>query len=480
MRLYRPAAAHVGRAVNTQSDVRAVSAELLAGEDAWFVGGTIRDELLGRPTGDIDIVLRGDARQAARAISRHLDAAMFPLSEGFGTWRVTGQGWNVDLSPLHGPSIAADLGLRDLTVNAIARPVSGGELIDPYDGTGDLRRRMLRMVSPTAFETDPLRTLRVVRLAVELAFSVDRSTAEACRGRADTLDRVAAERIFSELGRIVSSARSRDGIEMLDAYGLLEAVLPELTALKGIEQNRYHHLDAFEHTLLVLDRVIAFDAGTASVVPGLAATDAAAVDSWIAQPLADGMTRSDGLRWGALLHDIAKPLTQAVHADGTVLGFPDHAPRGAEIAHAMMRRLRGSQRLAEYVGGLTRYHLGLGFLVHADPLDARAIYRYLKACSPLHIDASVLSIADRLATCGYKAEVSIRRHMEVAAVVLPRALEWNAYLRRPALVRGDRLAGALGIEKGPQLGELLAAIDEARYCGEVGDEASAIEYARSL
>ena len=124
--------------------------------------------------------------------------------------------------------------------------------------------------------------------------------------------------------------------------------------------------------------------------------------------------------------------------------------------------------------------LGLGFLVHADPLDDRAIYRYLKACDPLHIDVSLLSIADRLATGGHKAEVSTERHVAVAMRVLPRALEWSDYAKQQALVRGDELARALGIEKGPRLGELLAAIDEARYAGEVSDAAAAIDLARTL
>lgn len=480
MRLQHPAAAVLDRRLTLDPDIRAVTAEELAGEEAWFVGGTIRDELLGRPTGDVDVVLTGDARRAARAVAKRLGAPMFPLSEEFGTWRVTGDGWNVDISPLHGTSIEDDLAIRDLALNAIAQPVAGGALIDPHGGAADIERRVLRMISADAFDSDPLRTLRVVRLSAELDFAVDEQTAAVCGTYAAELHRVAAERVFAELSRIVASPRARHGIEQLDEFGLLVAVLPEMAALKGLEQNRYHHLDAFQHTLLVLDHAIELGDGVAAVVPDLETADAQAIDSWLQMTLADGVDRSHALRWGALLHDVAKPLTQARSDDGTVLGFPDHAARGAELAHDIMRRLRSSERLAEHVGGLARMHLGLGFLVHADPLDDRAIYRYLKACDPLHIDVSLLSIADRLATGGHKAEVSIERHMAVAMRVLPRALEWSDYAKQQALVRGDELARALGIEKGPRLGELLAAIDEARYAGEVSDAAAAIDLARTL
>src|SRR5687767_14893107 len=122
----------------------------LAGTPAWIVGGAVRDRLLGRPTDDVDVVLDGDVRALAKAFARSARAAVFPLSEGFGAWRVVGreQAWHVDLLPLRDGDLPADLAARDLTVNAMAEPLDGGAIVDLHGGREDLERRLLRMVSP--------------------------------------------------------------------------------------------------------------------------------------------------------------------------------------------------------------------------------------------------------------------------------------------------------------------------------------------
>ena len=156
--------------------------EALAGiahEPAWLVGGAVRDRVLGRPTDDYDVAV-GATRAGWRARwPGSSDAHVFALSEAFGVWRVVARDhrWQVDLLPVVGGSIETDLGQRDFTINAIAEPLSGGGYVDPFGGVDDLRRRRLRMVSPRAFVDDPLRTLRLARLACELGFEIDAETA---------------------------------------------------------------------------------------------------------------------------------------------------------------------------------------------------------------------------------------------------------------------------------------------------------------
>ena len=143
----------------------------LAGRRAWLVGGAIRDRALGRATGDLDVVVDGDPAEAARAIASAAGrAACFALSEEFGAWRVSARdsSWQVDVERLRDGSLEADLALRDFTVNAIAEPIAGGEPIDPLGGLEDLSAGRLRMVAPRAFADDPLRVLRLARIAVEL------------------------------------------------------------------------------------------------------------------------------------------------------------------------------------------------------------------------------------------------------------------------------------------------------------------------
>ena len=452
--------------------------EALGGERAWLVGGALRDRLLGRPTPDLDVIVDGDVRGAARRLGRGLGGASFELSDQFGAWRIVARdsGWQVDITPLQGGSLEADLGARDLTVNAMAEPLSGGELVDPYGGARDLAERRLRMVSPAAFAADPLRTIRVARLATELRFDVEPATADAVRANAAGLGDVSPERVFAELRRIVAAEDAVAGVGLIEELGLTDAVLPELTALRGVEQNPYHHRDVYGHTLEVLQATIDLERDPASA---LGDDDLAeAVQALLAEPLADQLTRGGGLRFGALLHDIAKPRTRTELPGGRI-GFPHHDEQGAEMVRAALSRLRASDRLRSHVAALTRHHLRLGFLVHDMPLDRRAIYRYLVACEPVEADVTLLSVADRLATRGRKADEAIARHLELARQVLAEALARRVAGPQPPLVRGDELADELGIARGPRLGELLAQIAEARFAGEVSTRDEALALARA-
>jgi putative nucleotidyltransferase with HDIG domain len=453
--------------------------QALAGEPAWVVGGAVRDELLGRPVADVDLVVAGDPGAAAKALSRAARGPAFELSGEFGAWRVIGPGrrWQVDLAPLQGGTLAEDLARRDFTVNAMARPLDGGDVVDPHGGARDLAAGRLRMVSPEAFDEDPLRVLRLARFASELGLEPDPETVAAAAARAPRIAGVAAERVFAELKRVVAAERVLEGLGLMDRLGLTPHVLPELSDLRGVEQNRYHHLDVHDHTLEVLAATVALERDPGAV---LGAELAEPIRAFLAQPLADELTRGTALRFGALLHDVAKPETQAFHEDGSILGFPGHADLGATRARDALARLRASEKLRAHVAALARHHLGLGYLVHKAPLDRRTIHRYLVKTAPVEVDVSLLSIADRLATRGRKADEAIAKHLEIARVVLPAALDYAAFTAQPPLVRGDELARELGIRPGPRLGELLASLAEARFAGEIDSREDAIALARTL
>ncbi|MDX6641134.1 MAG: poly(A) polymerase, partial [Solirubrobacteraceae bacterium] len=286
----------------------AVARAALAGVDAWLVGGALRDRLLGRPVGDLDLVVDGDVRAAARALARAAGGPVFELSEEFGAWRVLApdRSWQADLSPLRGGSLAADLALRDFTVNAIAEPLAGGEPVDPHGGQADLEARRLRMVAARAFADDPLRVVRAARLACELGLEIEPATIVAAREQAAGAAGVAQERVFAELRRLLRAPDAPRGLRLLEAVGAAAAVLPELGALHDIEQTRYHHLDAYGHTLEVLERVIELERDPAALFGAQTGARVAAV---LAEPLADELSRGAAMRWGALLHDAAKPHT---------------------------------------------------------------------------------------------------------------------------------------------------------------------------
>jgi putative nucleotidyltransferase with HDIG domain len=482
--------------------------EALAGRPAWLVGGAIRDRALGRATVDLDVVVDGDPARAARAIARAAGrAACFALSEEFGAWRVCARdsSWQVDVEPLRGGSLSADLALRDFTVNAIAEPIEGGEPIDPLGGLADLAAGRLRMAASGAFADDPLRVLRLARIAVELGLEPEPETLRLAREHAPGLARCSPERVFVELRRIVAARAALRGLALMSELRATEVVFPELEALRGVEQSRFHHADVHGHTLEVLRRTIElteFAAGRSEdasaglddeATPGqreqgpadeLAVAlgeHRAAVAQLLAEPLADGLTRAEALRWGALLHDAAKPLTRGVRPGDGRVTFIGHDERGAALAREVLGRLRSSERLRGHVAALVRHHLRLGFLVHErQPLSRRTVFSYLRATDPVEVDVTLLSVADRLATRGDRAQEAIAAHLAVAEAMLGDALRWRAQGPPPPLLRGDELARELEIPAGPRLGALLEQLAEAQFAGELATPEQALAYARTL
>ncbi|MCX6387259.1 MAG: hypothetical protein NTX07_00850, partial [Solirubrobacterales bacterium] len=169
--------------------------ELLPAE-AWIVGGAVRDEILGRPVLDVDLVVQSDPEIAARAFASAAGkAAVFGLNDEFGAWRVVHHldRWQVDFSPMDGLTIEDDLSRRDLTINAIARRVGSDELIDPFGGVGDIEAHRLREVGPDSFESDPLRVLRLARFAVVMGFEPQPSTVELAKVSSAALAQISGE-----------------------------------------------------------------------------------------------------------------------------------------------------------------------------------------------------------------------------------------------------------------------------------------------
>jgi poly(A) polymerase len=457
--------------------------EALAGSDrrAWVVGGTVRDALLGRELTDVDLAVEGDPEEAARAVARTAHGPAFKLSETFGAWRaISRDGWICDVSPLQGETIESDLAQRDFSVNAMAVPLEGGRVLDPHGGAADAEARMLRVlggdeVAGSAYAADPLRPLRLARLATELELAPDPRTERLTREAAPGVAEASSERVFAELRRIVIADRVLEGLELAERLGLVAAVLPELAALHGVEQSQYHHLDVHGHTMEVLRQLLAIERDLEGVFAELAPR----VAGVLAEPLADELTRGQALRFAALLHDVGKPATRGVRPDGRVT-FIGHDSVGERMIDGICRRLRTSERLRQYLGAITRHHLVLGFMVHERPLSRAAIYRYLTTCRPVELEVTVLTCADRMATRGRGAEPAIAAHLALAREMTAEALAWRESGPPKPPVRGDELARELGIEPGPELGPLLARLEEASFTGEARTREEAVALARRL
>ncbi len=452
----------------------------LAGQEGvWIAGGAIRDAALGRAVLDLDLAVAGDPAPLAKAIARAGRGHSFELSAEFATWRAVAadHAWQIDVTALRGETIEADLGERDFTIGAVAVPLAGGAPLDPHGGLADLERGLLRAVGERSFAADPLRLLRAARFAANLGLRIDPSTEDLARREAGRAAEPAGERQLVELRQLLGGPDPLRGVALLDDLGLTAVVLPELEALRGVEQGPNHHLDVHGHTIAVLERTLEVE----DDLERFGGERAAELAALLAEPLADEMDRRTALRFGALLHDIGKPATRA-ERDGYVT-FVGHDHDGVGIIGELCRRLRASRVLTRHLQDLTLHHLRLGFLVHEAPLPPRRVHEYLRATDPVGVDVTLLTIADRLSARGsgpFATAEAIEAHLRLAKQMLAAALDWRRDGPPRPLLRGDELAAALGLEQGPELGELLAELETAQYAGEVSSRAEAIDLARSL
>ncbi len=423
--------------------LRRASSEL--GARAWIVGGYVRDRLLGRPHLDLDIVVEnGDALEVARRFARLAGAPAPVTFERFGTAQVTLPGRLVEFVAARAESYAPDsrkpdvrpatleedLRRRDFTVNALLMDLDG-RIHDPLGGRADLEAGVLRTPAEPAqtFSDDPLRMLRAIRFAAQLGFTPAPDLLPAMRNLRARLAPpvISVERIADELRKMLTSERPKLALELLDEAGLLEVILPEVAACKGVAQTGYHTHDVFGHTLLAV----------AHTGPDLL------------------------LRLAALFHDVGKPAT--AKGDGTFLG---HEEVGAEIARAALERLRFAQREIDVVTRLVRLHLRPVF--YRSEWTDGAVRRLARDSGPELERLMALGRAD-IAASAYPAPEKLdelQARLDAVQAERPSRLE--------PLITGDEIMRARGIGPGPEVGRIKQKLEELVIDGDIAPERAAL------
>lgn len=465
------------------------------GVEAYLIGGSLRDALLGRLQHDIDLALAADPLTIGRQLADALEGHFFPIGQEQGVARVAlPEGdIHIDLAPLR-LDIESDLAQRDYTIDAMAVPLSAAlsrqpvELIDPCRGRNDLKKRLVRMVSAEAFHQDPLRLLRGVRLCAELGSRLEPATAEAIQRNASRLSEAAPERQRDELRRILATPRAGSSLCLLDELGLLPLLIPELEATRGVEQPKEHHWDVFHHLLEAvawLDVLLGEPeprAGRRRIVWRELWDQLGWLDlpSYFRQEIGSGSSRSAILKLAALLHDIAKPQTKTFDRSGRMRFF-GHAELGADIAESILRRFRFSSREVDMVRTMVAEHLRPVQLGQSAPdgPSRRALYRFFRDCGESAIAVLFLSLADHLATVGPRLNLDgWRAHVSLVNYMLAKRLEEEVIVSPPKLVSGHDLMAELALSPGPLVGQLLEAVREAQAAGEVSDRQQALAFAR--
>ncbi|MEX1253003.1 MAG: HD domain-containing protein [Dehalococcoidia bacterium] len=475
----------------------ATANELLAGVPGYLVGGSLRDALLGRPFGDIDLAVPGDAPEFARALADRLNGHYVLLDAERGTARVVlddGPVRVIDVARLRGDSIEADLAERDFTVDALAVPLetlaasTPIDIIDPHDGLRDLDRRVIRLVSEQALIDDPLRLLRAVRLAVQLDFRIEPGAAEAIRAHAGRVGEASPERQRDELARAFATPRAAPALRLMDDLGLLEQVFPEVTAGRGVTQPKEHYWDVFDHAL---EAVAALDFMLSEQAPPDAREArfwralwdeldlvAPELRAYLSEEPSEGRSRATLLKFAGLLHDVAKPETRALDATGRIRFF-GHADAGAGTARRVLRRLRFSRHEADLVATMVEEHLRPGQLGQGEPPSRRALFRFFRDTGEAADGILLLSLADSLAARGPRMRLEgWRGHVAYIAHVLARRNQDEAIVRPQRLLTGEDVMEALGIGPGPEIGRLLGSLEEAQGAGDVTDRDEALSFVR--
>jgi len=464
--------------------------------ESYLVGGFIRDILLGRDTGDIDIAVATDALEIASRMADTLEGKYVLLDEVNRVGRVvvneetpsTRTQWQLDFTTLEG-SIAEDLAKRDFTIDAMAVELgqlngdyADVQLIDPFNGREDLQQGVIQIVAEAAFTSDGARLLRAVRLAAELEFSIADETKALIRRYCHLITDVAGERVREDLLRLLAVPQARQFLVCLDELGLLTAVIPELEQMKGVEQPKEHFWDVFDHSI---ETVAAVEFLLKQGDWKYADEEALAVVPWsprLAQhfdlKVSSGSTRGSLLKLAALLHDIAKPQARTIDENGR-MRFLGHAKEGAALSACILERLRFSGKETKLVETMVRHHLRPLQMSHEGLPTHRAIYRYFRDTGEAGIDTLFLSMADHLAARGPHLDLSQwQEHTRLVEYVLQQRFQEESLVIPPKLVDGHDLISIFGMNPGPRIGEFLEVLREAQAAGELTTREEALSYIR--
>jgi poly(A) polymerase len=460
-------------------------------DGAYVVGGSVRDLLLARDMSDLDIAVAGDTIAFARSLAVAFAGHFVLLDDQNAVARIVLDDAAVayiDVAALQG-DLASDVQRRDFTIDALAMHITGGAVIDLVGGVKDLDARRVRMTRVRVFDDDPLRLLRAPRIASELSFAIDTDTADAIRANAPRVLEAAPERQRDEIARLLAVERVGDALRLLDGLGLLDPLLPEVTAGRDVSQPpQFHAFDVFGHALAAVDAMDVMLAASRPSGDRAWMWDALwrafgshdDLRGYIDEEMSEGRTRRSLLKLAALLHDVAKPQTRAVDVDGRIR-FLGHADEGAEIAAAIMRRLRFSARETSFVATIVREHLRPVQLAQLGEVPSdRALYRFHRDTGDALVGVILLALADGAAAAGDRLtdEGWVRQAAYMNSLIV-RLQGEGGIVHAPRLLTGRDIMSEFGLAEGPRIGELLESLREAQAAGEVNDRESALTFVRA-
>ena len=476
---------------------------ILPNQEIYLVGGAVRDMLLKRVSHDLDFALPSNGVSLARRVANALNANFMVLDSERDTGRVIvdesdGTRTFMDFATYRGGStLEADLRARDFTINAIAFDLHTQTLSDPLNGASDLRIKLIRASSQTSLMDDPVRILRAVRQAAAFEFKIEPETRKAMKQAVNLLPNSSAERQRDELFKILEGPKPAAAMRALEILGVLPHVLPELSALKGVEQSAPHIHDVWEHTLNVLGNL---EGILSALAPSYNAdetndlfTDLLTLRigrfrepfaKHFAETLNSDRSVRAALFFAALYHDVAKPATKSLD-NAWRIRFFDHDMKGAEVATQRGHALNLSNDEIERVHAIIKHHMRFHFFtsrLEGDKQEPsrKAIYRFFRDAGEAGVDLVLLGLADLRGTRGH----TLTQETWIAALDVARTLLENYWekpketIAPPRLLDGNELMRELNLEPGRIVGQLLEAIREGQATGKIETHQQALDFAR--
>ncbi|MBW7956799.1 MAG: HD domain-containing protein [Deltaproteobacteria bacterium] len=439
----------------------------------WLVGGVLRNLALSAPAApDYDFAVMGDTAAFAKKAASSFGGTPFALDEEAGAYRVVVKGdgaATLDFTPLSPGGIEEDLAKRDFTVNAMAVDLrslfeGNGKLMDPFGGLDDARAGVLKAVSAGAFDSDPLRMLRAVRLSSQYGLRVEDGTYYLIREKAGLIERSSPERIRDEFKALFANSGTANGISLLYDTGLVNTIIPEISGWPDVDG-----YDLLSHSLAALREAESILAKmTEEAFPGFS------------ERLREYFSGREGelpnhaiLRLAAFFHDTGKPL--ALSREEGRLRFIGHDTRGAEAVKGLLERLRFSRKTSNVVSSFVANHHRVFMLAGLKERSYRAKGHFFRASGDSGgLLLLCLALADARATRGGEDP-------ELFSVVMEMLdFYFGPYSRKKPkpLLTGDEIMEAFGVEEGPIVGEVIRELNEGVEKGEIRNRKEALKHIR--